>query len=129
MKSPRIMFFYAGFLFLAGFVAFAMAGFERRAATAIMMGTLTALLMTACGVMAKMLTRKPAVGMFGIHAGLVLPLLFSFTFLWRAMEAYAGWAAEEKPFHLPWLLGVMAIVSGMAFGAILMTRPPVEKRV
>ncbi len=129
MKSPRIMFAYAGFLFLCGLVAFAIAGFEPRAMTSIIVGTATALVMLVCGFMSNAITRNRAVGMIGIHVGLALPLVFAALFAWRGWAAWQGYQAGERGLYLPITLAVMALGSVVAFVLILLTRPKPADRV
>lgn len=125
MKSPIIMNVYGLFLALCGFVAFALAGFAANAVTAVIVGGATAAVMIVCGALARMLSRNRALGMIGIHAGLVLPLIFAVLFGWRAWQAYA----DPAKLYLAVILAIMAIGSVVAFVLILRTRPAPAMRV
>jgi hypothetical protein len=145
LRSPRILFGHAAFLALAGLGAWAFAGFEDRARTAVFAGVGAAILLSICGVLAAQYPKRRVPASIGIHCGMLLAALFAATFLWRALEAYAGWslgrapldalvaahnlvAAEDarldtKPGYLPILLGSMALVSAGVLGALIASRP------
>lgn len=127
MKSPMIMFGYAAFLFACGLTAFAMAGFESRAKTALIVGASTAAIMVICGLLARMIHARRGLGMIGIHAGLVLPLLFAALLGWRAYKTFAHGGDEKR--YLAVILTIMVAASVAAFVAILLTRPPKAQRV
>ncbi|MCA9284159.1 MAG: hypothetical protein KDA22_03020 [Phycisphaerales bacterium] len=149
LKSPRIMLIYAIFLVACGVAAFAMSGFDARARTALIAGGGAAAVMAGCAFMAAQLQRSRAVGMTGIHLGLIAPMVFAGLFLWRGLEAYVSYKAgvpplealvaahnaipgadpiSVRPLYLPIVLALMATVSAMVFGMLLMTRPPKEER-
>jgi hypothetical protein len=145
LRSPRILFGHAAFLAVAGVSAWALSGFEDRARTAVLSGTGTAVLLFACGVLAAQYPTRRLAASIGIHLGMLFAALFAAIFLWRALEAYAGWslgrapldalvaahnlaAAEDsrlstKPAYLPILLGSMALVSAGVLGALIASRP------
>ena len=126
MKSPRLMFAYAVFLVICGFTAYFMAPAGAKAGTALVVSSATAAVMVICGSMAGALNRNRVVGMIGIHAGLVLPLVFALLF---GMRAYAAFGNPEKR-YLAIILTVMAIGSVIAFVLILLTRPrPADRAV
>lgn len=126
MKSPRLMYAYAAFLVICGFVAYFMAPPNAKAATALIVSSGTAALVVICAAMAGAIYRKRTVGMIGIHAGLVLPLLFAILFAARAYKAYSGGDPDKR--YLAIILTVMAVGSVIAFVALLMTRPNLEQR-
>ena len=119
MSAPIIMFLYAAFLAVCGFIAFAMAGFASNARTALIVGTGTAVVMIICGVLARMIHTNRTAGMIGIHVGLVLPLIFAALFGWRAYQAYA----DPAKFYLAVILAIMAVGSVLAFVMLLLKRP------
>jgi hypothetical protein len=124
MKSPTIMFMYAIFLAACGFIAFAMAGFAANARTALIVGFGTAIVMVICALLAGIIHRNRAAGMIGIHAGLILPLIFAGLFGWRAWQAYA----DPAKLYLAVILAIMAVGSVIAFAMILRTRPTAAMR-
>ncbi|MCI0365575.1 MAG: hypothetical protein L0219_17060, partial [Phycisphaerales bacterium] len=83
--------------------------------------------MIVCGVMANALGRNRIVGMIGIHAGLVLPLLFTIAFGLRAYKTFDSGGDEKR--YLAYILSAMTIGSIAAFFAILATRPPKAQRI
>ncbi len=125
MKSPRIMYAYAGFLIACGIVAYFMAPPDANATTALIIPAASGVLMVICAVMAGMLHRKRAVGMIGIHAGLVLPLLFAIAF---GVRAYGAFGAGEDKRYLAVILSILTVASIITFIAILVTRPKPEAR-
>jgi hypothetical protein len=125
MKSPTIMYTYAGFLVLCGLVAFALATDRTRAMTALYASGGSAVIMVICGIMGSMIHRNRTAGMIGIHAGMVIPFLLGLLF---SFLAYARFTAATPVLYLATIFAIMAIGSFIAFGMILATRPPMEKR-
>lgn len=145
LRTPRILFGHALFLAVAGVGAWAFSGFEDRAKTAVFAGVGAAVLLAICGTLAAQYPRRRVAASIGIHLGMLLAALFAVTFLWRALEAYAGWRLgqaplealvaahnltagdagrlDAKPGYLSVLLGSMALVSAGVFGALLASRP------
>ena len=119
MKARAILLGYAVFLAACGFVAFAMSGFAANARTALIVGFGTAVVVAICGVLAGMIDRNRTAGMIGIHAGLVLPLIFAGLFAWRAWQAYA----DPAKLYLAAILGIMALGSLIVFAMLLSARP------
>jgi uncharacterized membrane protein len=120
------MFLYAAFLLLCGLIAFAWSGFAANAKTALIVGGATAVVMALCAWLASMLHRNRAAGMIGVHAGLILPLVFAALFGWRAFKTFTGGDASKQ--YLAVILSIMAVGSVIAFIAILKTRPPASQR-
>lgn len=125
MKSARIMFFYAGFLMACGVAAYFMAPPNAKAGTALYASGAAALGMITCGALASMFPRNRTAGMIGIHVGLILPILFGITF---AVFGFRRFTAAQPVIYLATIFTIMALGSLVAFIAILMTRPPKEKR-
>jgi hypothetical protein len=119
------MYVYAIFLVACGLTAYFMAPPNANAATALVVSSVTAFLIVVCAVMAARLPRNRTVGMIGIHAGLVLPLLYAVLFGLRANASFAN--ANKR--YLAIILTVMAIGSVIAFFLILLTRPKRAARV
>jgi uncharacterized membrane protein len=127
MKSPRLMFAYAGFLVACGAVAYFMAPAGAKAGTALIVSSGAAALMVICASMAGAIHRNPTVGMIGIHTGLVLPLVFAALFAFRAYSTFANGGEAKR--YLAVILSIMAIGSVVAFIAILASRPPKAARI
>ena len=125
MPTPVIMFTYAVFLAACGFAAFAMAGFASNAKTALIVGCGTAAVMIICGLLAGIIKKNRTAGMIGIHAGLLLPLIFAGLFGWRAYKAYA----DPAKLYLAIILAIMALGSVVVFGLLLSARPKAAMRV
>ena len=123
-RSPRAMLIYAGFLFLCGVIAFGFSGFSwEHGKTGIIIPTVCALAMVGCAALAAKLSTNRAMGMIGIHVGLLLPLVFAGAIGWRA---YAGWQKLGTPdgkTYLVVILAILAVGSLVGFVAILRTRP------
>lgn len=126
MKSPKIMFGYAGFLVACGLVAYVMASAQAKAATALIIPLIAAVLMILCGALASALHRNRTAGMIGIHAGLILPLLFAVAFGLRAFKTFDSGGLEKR--YLAYILVVMTLGSLVAFVALLSTRPSKVQR-
>ena len=113
-----------GLLLAGGLYAFSAAPEGANAGTALIFTAVPAALMLACALMAMAIRRKKVVGMVGIHAGLALPLLFTIAYAGRA------WGIDDPDkFYLRNTLWFLAVVSLVAFGAILAMRPRKSERV
>jgi hypothetical protein len=126
MKSAKWMFGYAAFLMACGLVAYFMAPPDVNATTALIVPSIAAGLMVVFGAMAAAFNRNRTVGMIGIHAGLVLPLVFAAAFAYRAYSTFSSGGDAKR--YLAIILTVMAVGSVVAFLAILSARPPKEAR-
>lgn len=87
-RAATVMFLYAALLIALGVLAYLIAPPGAKAGTAVIVTSVCAVAMIAMGVMALLVHRKRKIGIIGIHVGLLLPLLFGATFLWRAGESY-----------------------------------------
>lgn len=125
MKSPKIMYGYAAFLVICGFVAFAWSGFAPDAKTALIAPAGMGALMVVLGLMAGRVETSRTIGMIGIHAGMVLPLALGGMFIWLG---YKRFTAEEPVVYLATIFAVMAVGSFIAFFMILKARPKPEDR-
>lgn len=140
---------YAIFLLACGVAAFAISGFDAKAKTALIAGGGAAAVMAGCAFMAAQFHRSRAVGMVGIHLGLVVPLILAVIFIWRGLEAFAAYKAgvpplaplvsahnalpgsvqiAVRPLYLPVILSLMSLASAAVFGVLVMTRPPAGER-
>lgn len=84
------MFMYGGAMMLCGVVAYMMAPPGANAATAVAVPAVCAVLMDVCAIMSAGLKKNRKVGMIGIHAGLVLPLVFAVAFGLRGASVAQG---------------------------------------
>lgn len=125
MKSPKIMYGYAAFLVVCGFIAFALSGFETRALTALIAPAVMGGIMVLMGWMASQIETKRIMGMIGVHVGMVLPLLLAVLF---GRLAYARGTGEDPVMYLATIFGIMVLGSIVAFIMILLTRPKPEAR-
>lgn len=126
MKSARIMMVYAAFMVVCGLVAFFRAPPGSNAATALVVPSIAAFLMVVCGVMAASFHRSRTVGMIGIHAGLVLPILFAIAFGMRAWKTFDTGGMDKR--YLAYTLAALTLGSVVAFLLILKTRPSKQMR-
>lgn len=96
MKSTRptaafvVMILYADALVVLGLAAYWLAPEKSNALTALIVPGVCMVLMHVCAVMGRMLDRNRAIGMIGIHAGLVLPLVFAVAFAVRGAAVAQG---------------------------------------
>lgn len=151
VKAALLMFVYAIGLLVIGWLTMVVAPPGAKAITAIIAPGAMAVLMIVCAVATLMIGSNRAVGMAGIHVGLVLPLLFAivvgttrlpksldaaFEFK-RAIDSSASGvivtksAQEGEPHPKGYQavgMGGMVALSGFAFVALLMQRPKVPKR-
>jgi hypothetical protein len=125
MKSSKIMFLYAAFIVVCSGLAFALAPEKAKAMTALYAGGGAAFLMVLCGIVARMLPTHRALGMIGVHIGLVLPGLFAIEFGRRSYKNFSG--ADGK-MYLAIIFAVLAVGSLAAMIGILQTRPKKEDR-
>jgi predicted transporter len=124
MKSPAILALYAVFLAACGLAAFAMSGFAANARTALIVGFGTAFVIAICALLANMFHKNKAAGMIGIHAGLILPLIFAGLFGWRAWKSYA----DPAKLYLAVILAVMSLGSVIVFAMLVKARPKAAMR-
>jgi hypothetical protein len=122
MKSPKMMYGYAAFLVIVSVAAYAISGFASvTALIPVVMGAIMALM----GWMASKVETSRGMGMFGIHAGMVLPLLFALMF---AHRAYGQFTAEETKMYLAVTFVILCVGSIIGFIMILLARPKPDAR-
>lgn len=115
LRAVGIMGLYAGLLVAGGVIAYLIAPPDAKAATALIVPSACAVLVAVCAGLSALLPKSKLAGMIGIHAGLVLPVLFALAFVSRAI-------GNDKA-YLATTLWVLAGVSAAAFVALLMNRP------
>jgi hypothetical protein len=125
MKAAQVMFGYAGVLIMGGVIAFTIAAVGGAIQMTALIPVFMAAPMMAFGIMAALYNRNHTVGMIGIHAGLVLPLLYGAMF---AYLAYARATAEEPRMYLVTIFVVMAVASFVSLGLLVSLRPKPEDR-
>ena len=89
-RAALTMIGYAVFLVAGGLIAFLLAPEGADATTALLVPSIAAALMLGSAALASLMRRSKAAGMIGIHAGLVLPLIFA---LGIGQRALATWSA------------------------------------
>ena len=87
-KAAVIMFLYAGIVIGLSLLAYSSAPPGANAVTALIMGGGSAVVMIVMGILTLMLHRNRKLGMFGIHVGMVLPLVFAAAFFMRIAANY-----------------------------------------
>lgn len=125
LKSVKIMYGYAGFLLALSMLAFVLSGFQSRGLTALYFGGGAGVAVLICAIMGGMLKTNRAVGMIGIHLGLVLSLLLGLALGWRFIQQIRG----ETVLYLATIFLAMSVGSLVAFALILAMRPKPENRV
>ena len=109
-RAAKVMFGYALFLFVCGFLGWASTGFESKAKTAIASGTMTAAIMTAMGWLAT--GPRPGVRRTGRWLGTFFAFAFALVFTWRGLVGWALWPGVEQAKPLvATLISTMAVVS------------------
>jgi len=149
---------YALVLIDGGVSAYFIAPPEANAATALIIPSACAVLMLLCAVASAMMQRNRLIGMIGVHAGLILPLVFAIAFGSRALVATSATedyreqqgalvdaeapripganasieaetdAVDHDKMYLAVTLWRLTGLSGLAFVAILLQRPKPEAR-
>lgn len=87
-----------------------------------------ALLMLLMGFMTSQFARSKAIGMIGIHLGMLLPIVFAIAYAVVGWGRFTKWQAGEKPLANVLLFAVMVLASVIAAAMILKSRPPKESR-
>ena len=122
-KAANAMFGYALVMLIAGMVAFGLAPVGANPVTALVVPAAFAVLMIACGLMARAIGSKYVLGMVGIHLGLVFPILFAAMTAFRALKV-----DDPEKAYLRNTLWFLAAASVIAFFVILSRRPQKEQR-
>ncbi|MEO1716684.1 MAG: hypothetical protein AAFR76_06190 [Planctomycetota bacterium] len=87
-RAAIIMFLYALVVVALSALAYLIAPPGANAMTAVVAGGVSAVLMCVMAGMSLLIRKNRAVGMIGIHVGMLLPLLFCVGFLMRIPVAY-----------------------------------------
>jgi MFS family permease len=122
----KLMIGFGVFLFVCGFLGWAVTGFTARGATAIASGTVTGALMVVMGLLSTW--PGGAARSVGFYGGMVLAVVFGGVFVWRGLVGW-GVLGDEEP--KPWVAGlisIMAVASFVTFVVLLMMRPKPEQR-
>lgn len=150
MKAPLLMVLYAIALVAIGYLTYSVAPPGANAATALKMSSGIAALMLFCAVASLAIRRHRALGMVGIHLGLLLPLIAALGTGMRLPGSYANAqrfneaAAQEagvlvqavsdqrdRPHPVGYQtvgIGSSVVLSVFAFAAILSHRPKVPPK-
>merc|ERR1712048_200166 len=130
MSVPGVLYGYSVFLMGGGLTGFAMAGFEAKAKTSLIVGGASSLCALACAVMSTTTDPPPVKGeaaykrwMIGVHLGLVLPALLTPIFVWRATKAFA---VPEKE-YLGRILTALALGSAVTLYLLVKMKPKKDK--
>lgn len=95
MRAVVVMLAYAALLVGLGVYAFSQAQNPTGARTALIIPGTYATLMVVCALAASRLKASRKLGMIGIHAGLVLPLVFA------ALTAVPAWSRTQQLANFP----------------------------
>jgi len=87
-----------------------------------------ALLMVVMAWMSARLDRSKAIGMIGIHLGMLLPFVFAVAYAVVGWGRLGKWQAGEKPLSAVVLFAVMVLASLAAGIAVLQARPSKGER-
>lgn len=87
-----------------------------------------ALLMVVMSWMTSRIDRSKALGMIGIHLGMLLPFVFAIAYAVVGWGRLGKWQAGEKPLSAVVLFAVMVVASLAAGIAVLQTRPSKSER-
>ncbi|MEL6311947.1 MAG: hypothetical protein AAFQ17_06210, partial [Pseudomonadota bacterium] len=89
-RAAIIMFLYALVVVALSALAYLIAPPGANAMTAVVAGGVSAVLMCVMAGMSLLIRKNRAVGMIGIHVGMLLPLVFAIGFLMRIPVAYGS---------------------------------------
>lgn len=82
-----------------------------------------ALLMLLMAFMSRRIDRSKAIGMIGIHLGMLLPIVFGIAYATVGWGRFTAWQAGEKPFLNVLLFAAMVLASLLATIGIVKARP------
>lgn len=159
IKAALTMVLYAIAMLVVGVVAYLVAPSGASAATALISPAICGGLMMTCAVLTILGAASgrdgkgiSKLGVVGVHLGILLPLLFTLAFTFRALPATGAYldakralnsdsAIEQataildekqskayKKDYLVVALWSLTAISGLAFGSMLSQRPKIEKR-
>jgi hypothetical protein len=86
---------------------------------------LLAAALALCSIMSLWIRKDRVIGMIGIHAGLLVPLIAAVALAWRAWER---WQVDGIGSPQVILLGICSVLGAFVFASMLRTRPPKEER-
>lgn len=99
-----------------------------RSMTPLIFTVVPALLALLMGWMASRLQVSRAMGMIGIHAGMVLPVFFGSAYAMVGWGRFQGWQAGERPLSSVLIFSALVLASLIAAIAVFKARPPKESR-
>jgi hypothetical protein len=88
-----------------------------------------ALLTLLAGWMSSRLEVSRAIGMIGIHVGMLLPLLFGVAYAVVGWGRFTRWQAGESPLANVLLFAALVLASVTAAVAVIKARPPKASRI
>jgi hypothetical protein len=119
-RHAKLLFGYAAFLVVCGFLGWAASGFTEKAKTAILSGSATGGIVFAVAFLS---TRRHALlASAGRGLGVFFPLAFGGVFIWRATVAWQDVAAGEPKVYVGVLLSAMATASLVTAGILVAWR-------
>lgn len=99
-----------------------------RSMTPLIFTVVPALLVLLMGWMASRLQVSRAMGMIGIHAGMILPVFFGSAYAMVGWGRFQGWQAGERPLSSVLIFSSLVLASLIAAVAVFKARPPKESR-
>ncbi|MEX0742002.1 MAG: hypothetical protein WD079_04335 [Phycisphaeraceae bacterium] len=117
---------YGFFLIACGLAAWAIAGFESRAVTAIIVGGATGTIAILMGILSAANNHK--IMMVGIHLGMAIIGLFAILFAVVAGRRWPGALEGDVPMYLPITITIMALGSIVALIMVIRQRPAKKDR-
>jgi peptidoglycan/LPS O-acetylase OafA/YrhL len=118
----KVMIGFGAVLILLGIIAWAGAGFEMRAITALVAPAIAAGLMFVMGWLSS---QERSAKKFGIHAGFILALVIGMTF---AIQGYRSWMKPDGSVWAASFIMLMSVLGFVTFVVLLMMRPKPEER-
>jgi len=107
-------FLYGAFLIAMGGIAFAASGWDPKAKTAIMSGTMSGMMVLAAAWLAG--SPRNCLSIAGKAGCVLLPLAFAGVFTWRASIALTEWNTPDWKTYKPVVIGTMQCVSLLIAG-------------
>jgi len=108
LNSSRVFTLYGLFLIAAGCCAFAAAGFEAKAKTAVIIGSITGLSMMICGYFAPSRPLASSIGR-------ALTCIYGAIFLWRGNKL----SADPSKAYLYWTFVTLSVVSAVVVALLV----------
>lgn len=119
MTHGKLLIGFGVFLVVCGVLGWGATGFSERGKTAIMSGSMSGMIMLACGLAA---TLKPSLAVAARWTGLVFAVMFAGVFSWRATVAWLAVGAGEPKLLVGLLLSTMALAAWGVAGRLALVR-------